>query len=80
MGRASSVAAAKTTSDSARLQLLLADPRGRPIAGGWDDRKLVCLDAAQLGLVATGLDAQRGRAVGLEIDPFARGQTGDDDR
>jgi hypothetical protein len=56
---------------------LLAHPRRRPLARRGDDRELLGIYAAQLGLVAAGLDTQRRRVGRFKVDPLARRQPGD---
>ena len=46
-----------------RAKILLADARGRTVAGRRNNREFIRFDAPQLRLIAAGLDAQGRRAV-----------------
>src|SRR3712207_1739269 len=71
MGRASSVAAANTTCDSARRSYFCET---RVVGRCLDNGKFLRFEAAQLRLVRTRRDPEC-RAVGLELDRLAARQT-----
>ena len=72
IGRASSLAAAKSVSSRARFRIVLGDARRRALAGGLDRRELVGVDALHVGRDAAAAQVQRVGPLELEVDLLGR--------